>query len=546
MRAGQGGFRTQFAASAHRVDAHVVPRLRRSMITVGLRLKLIALGVAAFAVWLGSMIAHEEYTVPLLIGSLAVFGTFSFLLRSSMGKLALGFALFGYFVGNRGFAQITPDSRLPLLPAELVLLIAGGGLVIQSALSRSVPFRSDALNWAVLAWLVGGTARVIFDVRDFGLTALRDYAMVYYAAFFFLAQHIAAEERSRRFLIGVLAFASAAQPLAALLTEIFPDFFLTKFVFRGVPLIYFKGDLVLTFMTVSALLLALFVRPAQRRWAWPLAGLELLYVLGGANRASMLGMFAALAWLAFSTQRRFVLLQAALFAGALFLLCGAALLLENNLAQQKFAGLVERVASLGDLRGVGNYVSDESNMKGDNNRFRTVWWRAVIDETMEVNPAFGLGFGYDLTRNFLREFNPDMAEEFTARSPHSIAVSAFGRMGFAGLAVFLVFCAVLALRTWRAMRKVTTEPHTLGLWACAWVILVSACFGVVLEGPMGAVVFWTLLGLANAAPLAPTASAGAPDTPAPPALLPPAAEPVTVPSHPVSTPFSFTTPPLHP
>jgi CHASE3 domain sensor protein len=30
------------------------------------------------------------------------------------------------------------------------------------------------------------------------------------------------------------------------------------------------------------------------------------------------------------------------------------------------------------------------------------------------------------------------------------------------------------------------------------VILVSACFGVVLEGPMGAVVFWTILGLASA------------------------------------------------
>jgi hypothetical protein len=29
------------------------------------------------------------------------------------------------------------------------------------------------------------------------------------------------------------------------------------------------------------------------------------------------------------------------------------------------------------------------------------------------------------------------------------------------------------------------------------VILTSACFGVVLEGPMGAVVFWSVLGLAN-------------------------------------------------
>jgi hypothetical protein len=29
------------------------------------------------------------------------------------------------------------------------------------------------------------------------------------------------------------------------------------------------------------------------------------------------------------------------------------------------------------------------------------------------------------------------------------------------------------------------------------VLLVSACLGVFLEGPMGATIFWTILGLAN-------------------------------------------------
>ena len=36
------------------------------------------------------------------------------------------------------------------------------------------------------------------------------------------------------------------------------------------------------------------------------------------------------------------------------------------------------------------------------------------------------------------------------------------------------------------------------LWLGGWGIFTSACFGVVLEGPMGAVVFWTILGLASA------------------------------------------------
>lgn len=152
-------------------------------------------------------------------------------------------------------------------------------------------------------------------------------------------------------------------------------------------------------------------------------------------------------------------------------------------------------------------------MKSDNNRFRTMWWRAVASETLAQNPAFGLGFGYDLARGFLQEYSPDLTEEFTARSPHSILMSAFGRLGFAGLAVFAGFCGVLAVRTWRVMRDPAAAPLALGLWSSLWVILLSACFGVVLEGPMGAVVFWTLLGLANA----PSPAADETDSPAVPA-----------------------------
>jgi hypothetical protein len=59
------------------------------------------------------------------------------------------------------------------------------------------------------------------------------------------------------------------------------------------------------------------------------------------------------------------------------------------------------------------------------------------------------------------------------------------------------------------MRDPATRRVTLGLWACVWTILVSACFGVVLEGPMGAVVFWSLLGILNA----PTPESDVPDTP---------------------------------
>jgi hypothetical protein len=468
------------------------------MIHIAVRLRLLAIACGLLAIWLGWKLANEEFVLPVLVGVLAIGGIAITWSRASVGALALGVALFGYIVGNRGFAQIMPAPWLPILPAEIVLLVAGSWLLVQCAFTRRLPWRNDGLNWAILLWCGVGTARVIFDVPQFGLLAVRDYAMIYYAAFFFLAQHLAADERSQRLLLNVLLVASVVQPVAAVLVEQFPEFFLGRFVIRGVPVIYFKGDLALTFTAASAFILAFLARPAHRWWAWPLATAELFYVIGNANRASMLAATAGLLWLLLSRGRRFAVVQFCVIGLGFLLLTGAALLTDNNWVQRKFEGVTERLASIGDVFGARNYVSEESFMKGDNNRFRTVWWATVVDETLTENALFGLGFGRDLARTFVREYNPEGAEEFTARSPHSIAVSAFGRMGLLGVCVFVLICGVLVRRTWREMRDHLTDPGTLGLWAAAWVVLISACFGVVLEGPMGAVFFWTVLGLVSA------------------------------------------------
>jgi hypothetical protein len=72
----------------------------------------------------------------------------------------------------------------------------------------------------------------------------------------------------------------------------------------------------------------------------------------------------------------------------------------------------------------------------------------------------------------------------------------------------------MALRTWRALRDPTLTFTSGASWCAAWVLLICAAFGVVLEGPMGAVVFWTILGLANATFLRATNAlpAGDPET----------------------------------
>jgi hypothetical protein len=144
-----------------------------------------------------------------------------------------------------------------------------------------------------------------------------------------------------------------------------------------------------------------------------------------------------------------------------------------------------------------------------------------------------------LAARFLVEYGLTQADDFSARSPHSMIMSVFGRLGAAGLACWLAIAFAMAALALRVLREGSADQR--GFVSLGWVIWISACFGVVLEGPMGAVVFWTALGLANGAASEADRNEHAIEVATKPsALLPPAAEPATVRPRPVSAPLSAT------
>lgn len=484
-----------------------------------LRTSLVCLAAACAAVYLGWQVAEGAYALPALT-AVVILG--SVLVRFTgipADTIFLGFLLIGYIVGNRGFAQLMPAPELPLLPAEAGLLVAVGWRIIVCAFERQLPFQRDALNWVVLAWLLVGTGRVVFDVPRHGILALRDYAMIYYAVFFYLAQHMAREALARRYLTYCLLVAVLLLPPMFLLFYLFPSFFLDLLTIRGVPLIYYKGDLAATFMAVGSLVVFHAAKEGHRYWAWPASAGLFLFILSYDSRASLLGLVVASLFLLLTRRWRFPSLQGGIAVVALLAVVALAALFDNSWANRKLHGFSERLRSIADITGRGQYESQESYFKGDNNRFRLVWWKNVVVETWTTNPALGQGFGADLAHGFLQEYYPDATEEFSARSPHNIFLTSFGRMGLAGLALWLAFTLTLLLKTWAVLRR-SPEPLVWGLWCAAWVIMCSATFGVVLEGPMGAVVFWTLLGLANAYPSGIATPAGESLAVAPPARDP--------------------------
>lgn len=458
------------------------------------RTRFFAAGAAVIAVWLGVELAHGALFWPAACaGALALFLLARFQ-PLPLGTLLLTAVAAGYILGNRGFAQISLSGSFPFLPGEVALVVAGGLLLVHCAWRHELPFRCDPLNLALLAWMLAGALRIPFDVRTHGFMALRDFALVYYAAFFFLGQELARDPRSRRFFLDTLTASCVLLLPVYLLSQQFPDFFLGSLALRGNPLIFHKGDLAATFIAAGAVLL--FLRFEERR-RWWLAAASL--VLSGAvfllnNRAAMLALAVATGWLAVRGRWRFAAAQAASGAVAVVVVLLVASALRISWERTPVFHVYERIVSIADPMGQRAYRGEETFNKGDNNRYRTVWWTAVIHETLDGNPYVGLGFGHDLAERFAREYYPEGGDDFSVRSPHNVLITIFARTGAAGLAIFLIVVGVMAVRTWRAVGASREEA---GPWCVAWTLLVSACLGVVLEGPMGAMVFWTVLGVAN-------------------------------------------------
>jgi hypothetical protein len=467
------------------------------------RLRLWLIGALGAA--LGLIIAFDLANQHYFTASLVAVGILWLVCEWAGGPLPdawiMTALLVGYLVGSRGFAQFFLLPNFPLLPAETGLLICVPVLVLRMAFKQTTALVRDGLNFAILAWILMGAARLPLDLRRYGLVALRDFAMVYYASFFFIAQALCRHEASRRLLQRTLMLAFVLLPVVNILFSLAPQFFLTMLTWRGVPLVFQKDDLAAAFLASGVFYFwAWREAGGHQLWLIPAAASLLLSATVSSPRAAMVGTtMVTVMWL-LARRVKLLAFQVGVVAAVLLLMLPVLSFFNRDLKQTPVYSAYEHAISIFDYSGTGSYLHTESGDPSDNNRFRLVWWRSVADETLERSPFFGLGFGTDLAARFLTNYDLVGAEDFTARSPHSVIMTVFGRMGTLGLLLFLSIAAMMARSTILVFCR--RDYRTMGLWSVIWVLWFSACFGVVLEGPMGAVVFWTILGMASAATVA--------------------------------------------
>jgi hypothetical protein len=461
-----------------------------------LRVTLFALAGTALAVAIGTKLADESYGLAVALAGVAVWLILKKVSLVAPQAWLLAAILVGYVVGNRGFAQLQPARNLPLLPAEAVLLISAPVLAVRMTMKKSAGLLRDPLNYAIMAWMAVGALRLPFDLRDYGVVALRDFAMVYYGAFFFIAQDFGTDSASARMLRGSLTCAFLLLMPAVISVFINPDFLLTHLTWQGIPLIYHKSDLVAT--SLAAGFFWLWTRwDRSHRRGWLVAATLSLLLIGtmGSPRAGMVAVFLiTLLWVA-RGRWRIAAYEVSAIGAAMVLAVAYVLLSGRDIQTSLPYSMYEHVASLFDPGGHGTYINNESGDLGGNNQFRLVWWKDVIEDTVHSKPLMGQGFGADLSARFLADFDLLNDETFAARSPHSMIVTVFGRMGMIGFLCWMAISAFAASVVWRLFRR--GEPDGMGLACVTAAFWFSSCVGVVLEGPMGAVIFWTALGLAN-------------------------------------------------
>ncbi|MEM1057218.1 MAG: O-antigen ligase family protein [Bacteroidota bacterium] len=428
----------------------------------------------------------------------------------------LGGALLGYALFSRTFAYLGVP---PLFVGEL-LLAAGLVFALTSGKLREVLGTWPVRIWMLLAaWTL---ARTVPYLGTYGLDAPRDAMIVVYGAYAIVVASlvladperlVTAVRRYGAFATVMLSLAWIVYLAAKQLGESQPGLPWAP----DVKLLIAKGGDLMVHMTGITAFLVLGFQKRSALWfglAAFSAGIIMVSNRGGMV-AFVLGL--GLAWLlrppgTFGRSTRLVYAFVALVVvGAI---AGPVLQLQVQGGSRDLTieQVVENVTSI--------FTSSGSTTLDGTKRWRLLWWGEIVDYTL-TGPYFvtGKGFGVNLAES--DGFTLDVDEGL--RSPHNGHLTILARAGVPGavlwFALHLAWFASL-LRAWGRARLADQRRWTaLFAWIAAiWLAsLLNASFDVFLEGPMGGIWVWSVIGLGIAATrLQRTHPALLGDAPAPP------------------------------
>lgn len=465
---------------------------------------LSALGLLV-AIFVGAMVGEGSYAAIIAgVGGLLFFCGFALLGgdASAEAKL-LAILIFGYTSFQRGFAEINFGRIVFVGEIGLALLLFF--VLARVAFKHANPIPNHAITLPVILLLFLAASRFyLLDFRRFGLVlAARDLATVYYSLYYFIGFTIGQSQTStelvrKSFYWGMIVYV----PMIWIL-KIGAGF--SGFCARSAALLGTR-DMASIVPTVAGLFCVLYAFYDKRRLRLlAYAVFPLAHVIITNERSAYLACAVGLVLVTYVSARDGLTFMIRLGGGGILVAAalGFILLFSAYSHQSMLQPIVEKTTTIFDFDAFADsktaVAGQTETHSTETNRWRTTWWRTIYDDVMATNPAFGLGFGYDLAARFLQEYYSNRYfGSWDTRGPHNILFTYLGRMGLVGAGLFCILVALIFTNLWRiakAVRRRKQTPKQLEPWLIVFAIVMVAFFSHTLEGPMAAIPFWSFLGI---------------------------------------------------
>ena len=399
--------------------------------------------------------------------------------------------LAGYAGAGRGFAYLGVP---PLFIGELTMLT--GLLLLAACPAWRALLQLPTMGWLLLLGAWAG-ARTLPYLGTYKLDAVRDVMIVGYAVFLpLVAAWIIARPGTLALLLrryhGFIYVLLAVMPVVWLGQKVMEGR-MPRWPWAGVEIIDVKGGDTGVHLAGAAAFAV--VGLAQRRWTgWPVLVLINVALIGAVNRGGMVaftaGMVVALCFYPRSTWARRMAIVGVVTTAALALI-NPSIPIGDGRREISFEQLSANVTSI---------VSDREK-KGDlddTKTWRLQWWTRIVEYTVYGDYFWtGRGFGVNLaTADGFQVW-----EDASLRSPHNGHMTILARTGVPGLALWVLVHLSWALAMTNA--ALSARRRGLRVWAGLFVFLlaywlaflVNASFDVYLEGPMGGVWLWSVMGV---------------------------------------------------
>jgi O-antigen ligase len=428
--------------------------------------------------------------------------------RGTPGRLLLlygrlvGFLLAGYLLFDKAFAYLHLPGT-PLYVGEMVLLLGALGCLTATGY-LSVVLREDPMLALLAAYFLWALIRFLPGLHAYGITAVRDFALVYYCLFaFFIAAALA---RSPGILERLIAQLNRFAPWLLLWLPV--GVILARTVTTG-PTVPFSPVLVVTHKAGDAAIAAilalgsLWLFPAGRSTRsiglWSIVALIVIALAATQNRGGLLSAVTGLmVGLAFFRDRLRLMARAAVAIG---LIIGIGTLLPFKIAGTETSQ--GRAFSVSQL--YANVVSitgseETGNQNGTEQGRKQLWSQVLQKQESDNRLVYGYGFGPNLAY-LAGGVTASGISSDPLRSPHNSHLDVMARLGVVGLALWI---ALWVGWFWRlvtgSQRLARAGLHGRRRVAvlCLMVntaTLVSSFFDPQLEGAQATVLVWIAFGV---------------------------------------------------